>query len=77
MARRTLRKQYMVCVKNDGYPVSLVVRRIYVCLPDAEGAEHGMLRIIDESGEDYLYPAKFFLPIEVPRGAARAFSRAS
>ena len=77
MARRSARKKYVVCVRNQGYRASLVVRRIYECLPDADGAERGLLRVVDESGEDYLYPSKFFLPIELPRGAGKAFAEAS
>jgi hypothetical protein len=49
-------KQLVVCVKNEGYRASLEKRKIYVALRDAVAEKHGMLRIVDESGEDYLYP---------------------
>ena len=56
----------VVCVCNAGYEASLERHKIYRVLPDADAARHGDLRVIDESGEDYLYPAKWFVPIEVP-----------
>ncbi len=58
---------YVLCVKNRGYPASLELRKIYRALPDSEGARHGLSRVIDESGEDYLYPTDFFIPIELPK----------
>lgn len=65
-------KQFAVCVKNDGYEVSLERRKIYQLLPDPEAAKHGDIRVIDESGEDYLYPKSFFAPIELPQPLRRA-----
>ena len=65
-------KQFAICVKNDGYEVSLERRKIYQMLPDPEAAKHGDVRIIDESGEDYLYPKGFFAPIELPQPLRRA-----
>ena len=59
-------KQLVVCVNNDGYPVSLEKRKIYVALPDADAEKHGLMRIIDESGDDYLYPKTFFRSIALP-----------
>lgn len=53
-------KIHAVCLKNDGYEASLERRKIYVILPDKTAAKHGLLRVIDESGEDYLYPRKYF-----------------
>ena len=52
---------------NDGYPTSLEVRKIYQILPDAEAATQGYVRIVDESGEDYLYPAAYFIALDLPR----------
>ena len=57
---KTQVKQLVVCVDNDGYAASLEKRKIYVALRDAGAEKHGMLRIVDESGEDYLYPKAFF-----------------
>ena len=77
MAKRTNGQQYVVCVSNKGYRASLVVRRIYRAKPDAEAAKHSLIRVVDESGEDYLYPEKMFVAIDLPREAGRAFRAAS
>jgi len=53
-------KQLVVCIDNDGYPASLEKRKIYVALRDCDAEQHGLLRIIDESGDDYLYPKALF-----------------
>jgi hypothetical protein len=60
------------CVENDGYAVSLEKRKIYVALRDAAAAKHDMLRIVDESGEDYLYPKAFFRGIALPQAVKKA-----
>jgi hypothetical protein len=65
-------KQFVVCLKNEGYEVSLERRKIYRVLPDPEGAKHRQIRVIDESGEDYLYPKRFFAPLELPQAIRRA-----
>jgi hypothetical protein len=65
-------KQFAVCVRNDGYEVSLERRKIYQVLPDPDAAKHRQVRVIDESGEDYLYPQSFFAPIELPQPIRRA-----
>jgi hypothetical protein len=65
-------KQCAVCLRNDGYEVSLERRKIYQLLPDPEAAKHRQVRVIDESGEDYLYPQSFFAPIELPQPTRRA-----
>jgi hypothetical protein len=69
---KTQAKQLVVCVANDGYAASLEKRKIYVTLRDAAADKHNMLRIIDESGEDYLYPKAFFRPIALPQSVKRA-----
>jgi hypothetical protein len=66
-------KRYALCIQNRGYKASLDVRKVYPVLPDATATRRGLLRVVDESGEDYLYPAELFVPIEVPRAAAKAF----
>jgi hypothetical protein len=58
--------EFVVCLKNDGYAASLEVHKIYRILPDPEAEKDGDLRIVDESGEDYLYPKDWFVLIEVP-----------
>ena len=65
-------KQLVVCVDNEGYAVSLEKRKIYIAVPDPAAAKHGMLRIIDESGEDYLYPRALFRSIALPQAVKRA-----
>ena len=59
-------KKFAVCVFNGEYEGSLELRKIYEVLDDAEAAKHQMMRVIDEEGEDYLYPNSWFVPIEVP-----------
>ena len=66
-------RNLVICLKNDGYEVSLERRKIYVAIPDEAAAKHRLLRVIDESGEDYLYPQRFFVPIELPHAAEEAF----
>jgi hypothetical protein len=62
----------VVCIENDVYPASLEKRKIYVALRDRAAEKHGLLRIIDESGDDYLYPESFFQPIDLPQAVKRA-----
>lgn len=69
---KTQVKQLVVCVDNDGYAASLETRKIYVMLRDAGAEKHGMLRIVDESGEDYLYPKAFFRSIALPLAVKKA-----
>jgi hypothetical protein len=61
--------EFVVCVKNTDYSTSLEVRKIYHVLPDASAASHSLLRVVDETGEDYLYPASYFVPVELPQAA--------
>ena len=69
--------RYVVCVENRGNPAALEVRKIYRVIEDVSAESRGLIRVIDESAEDYLYAERFFVPIEVPREAARAFSKKS
>jgi hypothetical protein len=64
--------EFVVCVRNEGYEVSLELRKIYQTIPDTGAARHHLLRVVDESGEDYLYPEDFFLPIELPKAIEKA-----
>ena len=70
---------FVVCVDNRDYPVALELHKIYRTLPDEDAAADGDLRVIDESGEDYLYPASYFLAIRLPRktecALAHSFTR--
>lgn len=63
--------RFAVCLRNDGYEVSLEVRKLYEVLPDPDAESHAQVRVIDESGEDYVYPAEFFAAIELPDGVQR------
>ena len=65
-------RQLVLCLRNTGYEVSLERRKIYQVLPDRRAAALHQLRVIDESGEDYLYPAAFFAPIKLPQALRRA-----
>ncbi len=76
MATRSTRKQFVICLRNKGYEVSLERRKIYQVLPDPEAAKHKQIRVVDESGEDYLYPQSFFAPIELPQSLRRAVQAA-
>jgi len=75
MARAS--KGLVVCVNNEGYSASLERRKLYVTMPDAEAAKHGQLRVIDESGEDYLYPQEFFVAVELPQSLRRRVLQAA
>ena len=61
-----------MCLKNTGYEASLEPRKIYEVIPDQEAEKHRQLRVIDESGEDYLYPESFFATIELPQPLRKA-----
>ena len=65
-------QQFVICVRNDGHPASLEVRKIYRALPDPLASAKGFVRVIDESGEDYLYPAQNFIAVELPQAAVDA-----
>ena len=69
--------RFLICVDNKGYAVSLETRKIYLALPDATALKHGQVRVIDESGEDYLYPKSLFLPITVPASLRKAILKAA
>jgi hypothetical protein len=71
------RGRHVVCVCNTGYAASLERRKIYVALPDREADRLGMARVIDESGEDYLYPKAFFTEIKVPPLLAKTLAAAT
>ena len=67
-------RRFAVCVKNDGYEVDLDVGTVYVVLSDDEAAARGRIRVIDESGEDYLYPQGYFNLVELSQSARQALS---
>lgn len=65
--------KFAVCIDNEGYTASLELRKIYKVVPNEKAARHNLVRMIDESGEDYLYPEKFFVSIQLPQAAEEAF----
>ncbi|MFL5399643.1 MAG: hypothetical protein ACJ79P_17245 [Myxococcales bacterium] len=74
MTRSPRKKMFVVCLSNDGYAASLETRKIYVALPDADAKRNGLLRVVDESGEDYLYSRERFAPLKLPRGLEQALA---
>jgi len=71
------RRQFAVCVDNSGYEVSLERNKIYVVLPDKDAPRDGDLRVVDESGEDYLFSADRFVAIDVPAAVKASLLKAS
>jgi hypothetical protein len=69
--------QFLLCVNNEAYAASLEVRKVYQSLPDAVAAAKGFVRVIDESGEDYLFPSNCFVAVDLPQEATRVFAGAS
>jgi hypothetical protein len=69
---KSMSKQLVVCISNRGYSASIEKRKIYVAVRDPGAEKHGLLRIIDESGEDYLYPKPFFRSIALPQTVKKA-----
>ncbi|MGB9361247.1 MAG: hypothetical protein WCA99_06570 [Candidatus Sulfotelmatobacter sp.] len=68
--------RFVLCVRNRDYPASLELRKVYRLLKDEHASKHGQVRVIDESGEDYLYPEEYFVPIKLPQAAERAVLKA-
>lgn len=77
MEQQNSKKTFVVCIKNEGYPASLELRKIYEVVPDASAAEHKLIRVIDESGEDYLYTADYFIPVDLPQAVEEALELAT
>jgi hypothetical protein len=69
-------KRYVVCLNNEGYPVHLELRKIYEVVDDPVAEQEGFIRVIDETGEDYLFDASRFAPVELPQVALEAFAAA-
>lgn len=75
-AKKTASK-FVVCINNQDYPASLELHKIYRVLPDEDAAADGDLRVVDESGEDYLYSAERFVPITVPDAVQKSLLKAA
>lgn len=69
--------RFLICIRNDGYPASLETRKLYQELPDPDAEAQGLVRVIDESGEDYLFPKSMFLPVELSGEASAVLLKAS
>jgi hypothetical protein len=69
--------EFVVCISNQDYPASLERHKIYRTVPDEQAAADGDMRIIDESGEDYLYPAPRFVPVNLPAIVEKSLRQAS
>ena len=76
MEAESTQPSFAVCIDNSAYPDDLKVRTIYQVLADESASRSNYLRIIDETGEDYLYPADLFVPIELPLEAQKALMEA-
>ena len=65
MRRAEPQPRFVVCVNSKDYPASLELRKLYQVVADEAAAKHHQLRVIDESGEDYLYPEEYFVPVQL------------
>ena len=77
MTEQDKEPRFAVCVQNEGYEASLELHKIYRVVPDLDAEKDGDVRVVDESGEDYLYPAEWFVPIEVPEAVQLSLLEAS
>jgi hypothetical protein len=67
--------RYVVCASNEGYPASLEVGKVYRVLPDTDADKNGEIRVIDEEGEDYVYPRSIFEPVTISTRVQHAIAR--
>ena len=68
---------FAICIDNEDYEVSLELRKLYETLPDPDAEKHNQIRVIDESGEDYLYPQEFFVVIDLPEAIEQQIIQAA
>lgn len=71
------KEKFVICISNEDYPASLELHKVYRVLPDQDAEADGDLRIIDESGEDYLYASSYFVPIQPPQMVKDSIRKAS
>jgi len=76
MKRRKSETRFVICIRN-GACEDLELRKVYQVLPDEAASKDGYIRVIDESGEDYLYPQEYFVPIELPQAVEKALLSAA
>lgn len=74
--RRNKALKFAVCIQSDD-PDLLTPRMIYQVLPDEDAAKSNYIRVVDNEGEDYLYPAEYFMFLDLPREIERALSEAA
>lgn len=72
MESQSTELRFAICLNNKGYEDDLKMRTVYQILPDESAARSNYVRVVDETGEDYLYPAAYFVPVEVPREVEKA-----
>jgi hypothetical protein len=77
MPSPTKTQNFAVCVKNSGFAASLEVRKLYAVVDDRDAEANNLIRVVDESGEDYVYPARMFEKLALPGEVQRALSLAS
>jgi len=68
---------FVICIHNAAYTAALELRKVYQVIPDAQAAQQELLRVIDESGEDYLYPKGYFIPVTFPASVQKAILQAA
>jgi hypothetical protein len=73
--RKQFTPRFAICVENSEYPASLELHKVYRMVPDAEAEKDGDLRVIDESGEDYLYPGAYFVVVDMAQEVARTLAK--
>ena len=69
-----MNEKRVTCINNEGFPASLTLGKAYAVLPEEKGAKYGLIRVIDETGEDYLYPASYFAAVEPVEATANSQS---
>ena len=72
---KNIKSRFAICINNREFPASLELHKLYRILPDREAQADGDLRIIDESGEDYLFPADYFILVDLPQTIVRALNK--
>ena len=77
MKHKADNSRFVVCVKNRGFAASLELRKVYRVVSDPAAEGHRLMRVVDESGEDYLFPESCFMTIDLPAPVARAIVAAS
>ena len=77
MKQKNSNSRFAVCIKNRGFAASLELRKVYRQIPDAAAESHRLVRVVDESGEDYLFPETCFVTIDIPPQVARAIAAAA